>query len=164
VGEFYKKGKYDTPEKHHILVSNEESTYALGYIYDIENVNESGISESFNAVISFPNQAQGMVIAKDKHGKECVVISTSYSIPSSKIKIYESPFESGNKKTISVDGREVALYELNSSNLIDSINAPAMSEEMAVKDGRVFILFESACKKYKMFNRTRTKNVFSIQI
>ena len=164
VGEFYRDDVYETPEEHHIEVSDEEETEALGYIYDINHAMPSGTSEGPKAVISFPDQAQGMVITKNKEGKECVVISTSYSIPSSKIKIYSNPLSEESVKKITIGGKEIPLYELNSKNLVDVFKAPAMSEEMAVKDGKVFILFESACKKYKLVNRTRTKNVFSIEI
>ena len=164
VGEFFREGAYDTPETHHIPVSEKEKTYALGYIYDIDHARESGVSAELKAVISFPNQAQGMVITKNSEGKEVVVISTSYSIPSSKIMVYENPLAGATTKKVTLNGKDVPLYELTSNNLIESIKAPSMSEEMAVKDGRVFILFESACKKYRLVNRTRTRNVYSIEI
>jgi len=164
VGEFYREGAYDTPASHHIAVSEEEKTHALGYIYDINHTNDSGVNPEIKAVISFPNQAQGMVITKNKEGKEVVVISTSYSIPSSKIMVYDNPLVGETIKKVTLNGKEIPLYELNSNNLIETFKAPSMSEEMAVKDGRVFVLFESACKKYKLVNRTRTKHVYSIEI
>ena len=39
-----------------------------------------------------------------------------------------------------------------------------MSEEIAIKNNRVYILFESAGKKYKMFNRKQLKNVYSLSL
>lgn len=164
VGEFYRDDAYETPEEHHIEVGDDEETKALGYIYDINHSLPSGTSEGPKAVLSFPDQAQGMVITKNSEGKEIVVISTSYSIPSSKIIIFDNPLASESAKKITINGKEIPLYELNSNNKIETIKAPSMSEEMAVKDGRVYILFESACKKYRLVNRTRTKNVYSIEI
>jgi len=39
-----------------------------------------------------------------------------------------------------------------------------MAEELVVHDGNVYILFESAAKKYRLFNRKKLTNVYSLPV
>lgn len=162
VGEFYRSGKYDTPEQHHIDISDDETTHAVAYAYDIDETTASGIGE-ISFALTLPDQAQGISFVSTNDGEK-IMISTSWSISSSKLKIYENPLNKESGKTLSAKGKEVPLYELNSGNQTQTISAPAMTEELTVVDDRVFIMFESACKKYKFVNRTRTKNALSIML
>jgi len=58
----------------------------------------------------------------------------------------------------------VDLWYLDNEALISKMNAPSMSEEIVFNNGRIYILFESASKKYKVFNRKQLKNVYSLPI
>lgn len=149
VGEFYRKNKYETPDSHHI-----NQTKALAFAYKIDKSSTSGIGEK-QFVLTLPNNAQGIAIIGEK-----VVVSTSWAIRSSELFVYN------NSLNMEASGmfEGLPLYELSDKNLIKIIKAPAMAEEIAVKDGRVYINFESACKKYKLINRTRIKNVISIEV
>lgn len=162
VGEFYRAGKYDTPQTHHIKVSDTETTHSVAYVYNIDDSTASGMGGLVFA-ISLPDQAQGIGFVGTSEG-ERIVISTSWSISNSELKVFENPLNKETSKQISIKDKSVPLYELNSNNLSKTISAPAMSEELTVVDGRLFIMFESACKKYKFVNRTRTKSVLSIEI
>lgn len=159
VGEFYHEKKYQTPEQHHIKVSENETTHAIAYFYNIDHSNISGINEHPIHALTLPDFAQGVVVNGNK-----IIVSTSWSIKSSNIIVYSNPLGKNTEKTISINDKNVPLYELNSNNCEDTIKAPAMSEEITIIDGRTYILFESACNKYKMVNRTRTKNVISIKL
>lgn len=163
VGEFYRKEKYETPIEHYVEVSANETNHALAFVYELNNARESGISENIEFAISLPDQAQGIAFIKIGE-TESVLISTSWSIPSSRLHLYSNPLNGNSARTILIDGADIPVYELNSNNKLDEIKAPAMSEELTVVDGRVFVLFESACNKYKMVNRTRTKNALSIKL
>ena len=55
-------------------------------------------------------------------------------------------------------------YYIADESLTNTINVPSMSEEIAIKNNRVYILFESAGKKYKIFNRKQLKNVYSLSL
>ena len=57
---------------------------------------------------------------------------------------------------------EIPLKVCCQENLIKKIEAPAMSEGIDIVDNKVYILYESACNKYKFFNRTRINHVNSI--
>ena len=104
-------------------------------------------------------ETQGFDFIKDK-----IVVSTSYSIFDSKILIYGNVFCDDNIQKIKMFGKELAVYVLSSNNLKKKITAPAMSEEIVVKGNRLYILYESASKRYRFFNRTIIKRVQSILI
>ena len=162
VGEFYKESNYETPENHRIKVNDNEITNAVAYIYKINNSSKSGVEDSPIMALTLPDKAQGIAITGEGENEK-ITISTSWSIGDSNLITYSSPFNKSTQKTIRINNQDVNLYELNSTNLESSIKAPSMSEEMTVVDGRVFILFESACEKYRAVNRTRTKYVLSIK-
>lgn len=160
VGEFYKQGKYDTPTAHHIKFSN-EINYALSYIYTIDQSKDYGISSTTpEAGISMPNQVQGMTFTKDKN----IVLSTSYSIPASKIMVYENALTSSPTQTITLNNNTLPVYVLNSENHIKTISAPPMSEEIVLVDNKVYTLFESDCSKYRLINREKLSNVYALDI
>jgi len=152
VGEFHKDGKYDTDESHHIGENK-----ALALCFGIDPTGRCGLTENPLMALSTGSLVQGMTFKGEK-----IILSTSYSLPKSKIYIYEKPTAaSGN---FDFNGTQIDLYVLNDSILIDTIEAPCMSEEIAVSEGRVYVLFESACKKYGLVTREPLKNVYSFEI
>ena len=159
VGEFYRAKKYETQQAHHITHQEGDTTYALAYCYSINNEKTSGIEELPSFALTLPNHAQGIAFVGQK-----IVVSTSWSVPSSKLIIYSNPLGQTSTQTVSLNGQTVPLYCLNKGRLEKEVKAPAMSEELCVVGDRVYIMFESASNKYKFFNRTRTKNAISIKI
>jgi hypothetical protein len=161
VGEFYLKDKYDTPPSHHIEVNNGETNKALAYAFELNSSSPYGIESTVPVYgLSLPDKSQGFTFTND--GK--VVVSTSFSIPKSHILTYENVFNSDNAIIITINNQELPVYKLSSTNLVKDITAPTMSEEIIFKDNRVYILYESACSKYKLINRTRLTKVYSINI
>lgn len=160
VGEFHKKGKYDTPKNHEVKVSDTETNYALCYLYDIDLEGKMGINTTVKAALSVPSLVQGLCL--NKNGE--IVLSTSFSTPSSEILVYKNVFNESVSKYVQINGKAVPAYVLSSNNKLLTLSAPSMSEELVLVDGKVQLLFESACKKYKLINRTRTKYVYSLDI
>lgn len=140
-------------------LGDKKANYALGYLYSIDGEKQGGVVD-LEAVLSLPEKVQGLTLTAG--GK--LVLSTSYSIPDSKLLVYENVFKEETNKTFNYQGKEVPLYVLDDSKLAKKYTLPAMSEEIVLVRGRVYVLFESACNKYKLFNRTRTKNVYSLDI
>jgi len=58
----------------------------------------------------------------------------------------------------------IDLWYLDNESLLNTVNMPSMSEEIVVNNDRIYILFESSAKKYKIFNRKQLKNVYSLPI
>ena len=58
----------------------------------------------------------------------------------------------------------IKLWYLDGESLKKDVTIPSMSEEITIKNGRVYILFESGAKKYKIYNRKQLKNVYSLAL
>ena len=93
-----------------------------------------------------------------------IALSCSYGLPDSGILVYENVFEGEPQGSFSQDGKEIPLYILDETCRIGTLTAPCMSEEIEVKDGRLYILFESKANKYKMFTRVRESHVRSVAL
>lgn len=161
VGEFYREKNYATEESHKIKTDNNKINPAISFIYTINQDNLGGV-ESVNpeAAISSIGLVQGMTFTKDGN----IVLSTSYSLPASKLYVYNNVLNKPATKTFNINNTDIPLYMLDDNELVKTIVAPCMSEEVVLKDNRVYVLFESACKKYKLFTRTRLTNVYSLDI
>ena len=158
VGEFHREGNYNTSETH-IIETENGTNRAVTFVYEINNNEDYGLM-NLNPVyaISTPSLVQGMVITNDS-----IILSTSYSLPSSNIYVYENRLGINPVRMTFEDvDNEVDTYIL--STPAKTIEAPCMSEEMAIKDGRLYILFENACNKYKYFTRDNFKTAYSIEL
>ena len=173
IGEFYKPEKYETDPNHHLTTRTGETNRALCYAYEIDESSKAGVELNGSAqtngassikppvkALSIRDLCQGIAVTPD--GK--FVMSTSYSIPDSHIYYYKDVLNEPEHGTVRVGLDEVPLWYLDEEALIGSKQIPAMSEELFVKNDRVYVLFESACKKYKFFNRVRLKSVYSLAL
>ncbi len=161
VGEFYRKQNYKTPESHHIKTSSGEVNPALSFVYSVNQSSECGVeSTTPEASISMPGLVQGMTLTKNGD----IVLSTSYGLSDSKLLTYKNVLGEATTHSAEIDSKTLPVYMLDSATLKSTLVAPCMSEEIVQVDGRVYVLFESACAKYKLFTRTRLKNVFSLDI
>lgn len=159
VGEFYRKENYPTPESHHITFG-EETHYALSFVYQIDHTQEHGFNTEILYAISTPNLTQGMCLNKDGN----IVLSTSYGLSNSTLYVYDNILSSGATTQVQLDEKNVDVYFLTKEDLIETYSLPCMSEEIVLAQGRVHVLFESKCKKYKLFTRTRMSHVCSLDI
>ncbi|MBE5735110.1 MAG: hypothetical protein E7361_01515 [Clostridiales bacterium] len=161
VGEFYRDGNYVTDATHHIQTRSGETNPAVVFAYDIDESKAYGIDSVIPVrALSIRGLCQGIDITNE--GK--FVMSTSYSIPDSNIYYYENVLSEANHSNITINGSVVPLWLLDEESLISTTNAPSMSEEVVVKGDKVYILFESACKKYRLVNRKKLTDVYSLPI
>ena len=160
IGEFYHAAKYKTPESHHITTPSGEVNHALTFGYTISNGSNYGISSTTPVkAISMPAQVQGMAITADK-----IYLSTSYSLPNSVIYEYANKLNSTTSIYEYAEGEEISLLILDKADLTTSTSAPCMSEEIVIVDGKLCVLFENACAKYKLFTREKSYNVYLMTI
>lgn len=159
AGEFYRSGNYETDPSHHIAVGG-ETNRAFVYAYRVDESREGGIADEVPVcVLSVRAQVQGMAVYEGG-----ILLSTSYGLPDSALWVYDLPFGGDAHGSVEVAGQQVPLYRLDSSNLRTVLAMPSMSEEIEISDGRVHILFESGCNKYKYFVRVRTETVVSVAL
>lgn len=160
VGEFHRQQNYPTPESHHLTTTTGTVNPALALVFDLSETSTCGISEKPVAGISIPGFVQGMSFTKDGN----IVLSSSYGLPDSKLLVYQNVLATAPTLTKEVDGQTLPIYLLSENEMEKTIIAPCMSEEIILVNERVFVLFESACSKYKMFTRTRLKHVYSLDL
>ena len=160
VGEFYRAEDYPTKASHTFTVADGAQQNALVCAYPLDTASELGIADTTPALLlSVPGQVQGFAMTADGG----FVLSSSFGLSSSILRFYSAlPAEQQPDATLDVNGASVPVYFLDNDMLIRVVEAPPMSEEIVVKDGRLFVLFESACQKYIFGNFMRGRPVYSI--
>lgn len=156
VGEFYRAGNYEIEDTtHHYTTPEGEEHRAIVSCYTIH---EDGTLENIPEYwISVPGLVQGFAI---RNG--VIAISRSWGLSSSSIEFYRGMEQTG--KVVMKDlysSKVVPIYYIGEKNLIKTVAAPAFSEDLAVRDGRVIVNFESACNKYKIGKAFFATNVGS---
>jgi hypothetical protein len=160
IGEFYREQNYPTPDSHKLTVTGGVINPALTFAYTLDDEQEFGFDISSPAyAISTTGLVQGMCFTQNG-----IILSTSYSLADSKLYVHKPLASLTASQTFDYDGTDIDVYVLDSSNLRYTITAPCMTEEIAYYNGRIYVMFESACKKYSWITRTRTKNVYSFTI
>lgn len=157
AGNFYYPEHYETPETHRITTPAGDRNTALMTVFRADPEAEFGIDPAPVAAISTPGKVQGMCFTSDEE----IVLSISWSLTNSNLLFYGVDTE--RVGSVQVLGGEVPLYYLDSENLKDTVVLPPMSEELVCKDGRVFVMFESACNKYIFGKLIRGWRVFGYE-
>ena len=160
TGEFVNNKKYIAPKEHELIVSGGVTHYALTFVFAIDETKEGGVKSNIpEKVISTINKVQGVAVTSDR-----IYLSTSYGLSDSVFYSYENILNSQPSGKFDVGGNLVDLYYLDDSALVQKINAPSMSEGICVKNGRLYILYESNSVKYKLFTRRKAKTLESIEL
>lgn len=158
VGDFYYPGTYETPADHRVTTPAGDDNPAVIAIYQADPNGTFGVNPAPVAAISVRDRVQGFAFTED--GK--IVLSTSYGVKSSQLWFYT--FDDQRCGSVQLDGKDVPLYYLDSANLTKTVQMPPMSEEVVCRDGKVFVLFESACTKYLFGNFIRGTHVYAYEI
>ena len=160
VGRFAKEGheKYGRVDDHKVTVGDETNS-SLILAYELGGNTDTGLligKPSF--AISIPDLVQGMCFA----GENRIILSTSWSLSASHLYFYEIDLtvnSTGVNKTI--DGVEIPVHFLGSDALKLDLKCPPMAEEMVFVDGKVYIMNESASKKYIFGNFIGGRKLYS---
>lgn len=161
VGEFHREKNYNTNTSHHIETSNGKTNKALSFKYAINENGAGGISSLTPvSALSTTSLVQGMAIVNNK-----IVLSTSYSLADSHLYVYNNITKDTAEKSFQYDDDTIIpLYVLEDDDIIEDIIAPCMSEEIVYAKDKIYVTFESACKKYGAFTRNPLRNVYSFEI
>jgi hypothetical protein len=155
AGNFYHETTYETPEKHRITTPAGDANTALITIFQADPLAELGVDPVPVAAISTPGKIQGICFTAENE----IVLSASYSVASSYLYYHNIDLE--RRGTVEACGQQVPLYYLDSATLTHTATLPPMSEELLFKDGRVWVLCESACNKYIYGKFIRGYQVYS---
>ncbi len=136
VGEFYtKSGGYEVNPDH---AYGKNHAWACGY-----KVNDDG-SLSLEAVISVPDEVQGMSVLEDN----TVIFSTSYGrYNDSALQIY-TPYTQWEKSTVSINGKDVDFYGCTKKDRVAKIEMPTLMQGIECNGDNLYTIFESGAEKY----------------
>lgn len=148
-GSFYRSGNYETPDNERITTPSGDENKALLYVYDLGGSENFGVSEKPVAAYSTCGLVQGMTIRTDGNKDVQMILSCSWGVSPSHLYFYDlTAIPPVTRHSVTVDGQSIPLYFLDSSCLSSTVTAPPMSEEIVYKDGRIYIMTESASNKY----------------
>lgn len=159
VGEFYRDVVYPTADNHKLTTPAGDYNQALGLVYFYSDAEDAvfGIDPEPKMLFSFPDQVQGMTIKDDK-----IYLSTSYSVPSSHILVYD--VNKMTESSIDFMGQSRLIKYCDSASLIkDNLIAP-MSEEIVIVDDKLYVMCESASNKYIFGKFTSAKWCYATNI
>ncbi len=140
VGEFYRAVDYETETSHYYTTPAGDENKAIVSCYQLAS--DGTIADIYPLYsISITDQVQGFAVEGNHF-----ILSRSWGLNPSKLDVYTGLKDS--RTNISVSGKSVPLYYLDSSNLTKTVTMPAFSEGLDVSDGKVIIGFESAANKY----------------
>ena len=155
AGNFYYEGTYETPVSHRIKTPAGDDNKALITVFKADDQAQFGVDPLAVGAVSTRGKVQGICFTSQDE----VVLCTSYGFASSQLELHR--IDTSKQANIQTGGAGVPVIYLDSSTLVDTQTMPPMAEELVFKDGKVMILFESACNKYIYGKITRGYQVYS---
>lgn len=161
VGEFYLYDNYLTDPTHAFQVDADSKQRALMCAYQLDASAPLGIVQKAPVMaLSVPDMVQGAARADDGS----FILSTSYSVSSSHIYVYENVLNNEPDSAIMINNTSVPVWYLNADALVQDNVAPPMAAEIVCFGDRVYISFESATDKYIFGHLIRGKYLYSLPI
>lgn len=157
LGTFHLIPDYPAPPQHHLLAPDGSENAGVVLVYPPDAQGPYGFATQASCAYSIPDAAQGICAFDDGS----IMLSSSFGLSSSHLRTYR-PDTASADGTFLVDGREVPLRFLDSTNLVSDLVAPPMSEGIEYHDGRVYVSEESASNKYLFGKLYGAGSVYSI--
>ncbi len=145
AGSFWCEPDYTTASWQHVTTPAGDKNYSMMTVFRLDGEAEFGVTPTPVCAISTEMKVQGAAFTGDG-----VILSTSLGLSPSELQFHAiSPISTDEITVPSEDGEHtLPLYYLDSSTKTHVISAPPMAEEIAVRDGRIYVMNESACNKY----------------
>lgn len=144
VGEYYCPLIYETPTTHHLTAPDGTHNPALIFEFAADPHTLSGFSTIPTCAYSIPKEVQGLCCTAQGH----MILSQSFGVGDSHLLVFDAAHTS-SPDAFSYDAdHQIPLFYFDSGNLIASIPAIPMTEGLALDGNTVFILDESASKRY----------------
>ena len=160
TGSYYDAGHYETPMEHRMKTPTGEQNTSILAVYEMDPETGKPKSELPEIVFSTTSQVQGMTFVSDR----VMVLASSWGISTSKLRFYDLAKLPETTGTLTVDGVEIPVLYLDGTSLVETVDAPPMAEEIVCRDGRIWIMNESACTKYLFGKLTTGNRVYGVKI
>lgn len=145
AGSFWYEPNYTTADWQHVTTPGGDENHSMMTVFKLNDRAEFGVNPTPVCAISTKMKVQGAAFTSDG-----VIISTSLGLSFSRLEFHAFNEEVWDERLIpsGEDGYIVKTYYLDSSTKTYEISAPPMAEEIVVRDGRIYIMNESASAKY----------------
>ncbi len=145
AGSFWYEPDYTTADWQHITTPAGDKNYSMMTVFRLDSEAEFGISPTPVCAISTKMKVQGAAFTEDG-----IILSTSLGLSPSELQFHAISSISTDEITVPAEAGEhtLPLYYLDSSTKTHVISAPPMAEEIVVRDGRIYVMNESASAKY----------------
>lgn len=153
AGTFYIAEDYETPAHERMETPSGDKNTSVITVFKMNEGSPFGVNPTPVAVISTTDCVQGMCFTDDNK----IVLSTSYGLSPSHLLVYDLDkvsvhtgytFAGETEDGEAFSFENIFISYLDSASLVDTIQAPPMSEELVYLDGKIYIMNESACNKY----------------
>jgi len=155
VGEFFHDNNYLTDISHYLTAKSGERNHSwiAGFILD----DDEKPSDIPDYIISIPDIVQGVAFSANGN----IAISQSYGRGNdSTIQIHENILKNTPYKFRIIEGKEIPIWVLSYDSLINKITVYPMSEGIIILDDFLYVLYESATKKYRLTTRYATEHIW----
>lgn len=143
AGSFYEEPDYTTESWQHVTTPSGEEHKSMMLVFNRDPEADLGIDLTPVCALSVRNKVQGAAFTE-----EGVILSTSLGLGSSVLYFYKPDVSNASSIRVGGEGDEIPLLYLDSTTLTYEMKLPPMAEEIAIRDGRVYVSNESACLKY----------------
>ena len=172
VGDFYLKDTYPTDDYSHLYNrdGNEYCAWIVGYKIEEGNPNDfydsAFVADSFmtpDYILSITERIQGMTWLTDE---DKIVLSQSYGRTNdSTLYFYENPMNGAAHDKVTLNGKEIPVWFLDSKVKSITMKALPMSEGLACASGKLYVLFESGASNYRLGGgKLPTDRVWNVDI
>ncbi|MDD9270760.1 hypothetical protein ACFPES_27245 [Paenibacillus sp. GCM10023248] len=154
IGEFAHGTEYPTDKSHYITNRDdkEHKAWAVGYKLDatsdlpVAQAGQSGEPAVPDYIMSLPDNIQGMHV-----GQDSIWLSQSYGRNNASTLFRHANSVKSDKPhaNVTVRGKQVPLWFLDSKNKQSQMETPPMSEGLFETKSQLYMLFESGAAKYR---------------
>ena len=145
VGEYYRKGRFNTDDDHHINTFEEHMNSSVIFSFPVVEGAPLGIDETPDGAYSMGGGIQGACIIPGN----VLAISVSARLADSQILFYDLDMVYEREpETFTKEGMELPLYQIDFRSLVDTMDVLPKSEGITYEYGRIYVVFESAARRY----------------
>lgn len=146
VGEYAYQERYRTAGSHHFITPAGEENPALVMVFHLDEAEPLGVEEHPCAAWSIPERIQGMSFSTDGR----VILSASSAFGASQLYLYDLESARADSQGVFQTGEgAIPLYYLDSDDHIETLHMPPKAEEIVFEGDKLYILFESASRRFR---------------
>lgn len=146
VGEYYYRFKYVTRFDHHLTTPCGDMNNAVMTVFTFRDEQKYGVQKIPCMGLSITGRIQGMCLTDDGQ----LVLSASSIFQGSQLYYYNfGHVLEGKQGSLAVRGEDIPLYYVDSASLTGKKEILPKAEEIMFYGGRIYMLFESACGRFR---------------